>query len=319
MYIIGNVIGIDVSKDTLDICLLIHDEPYYYQFKNNLKGFEEILTIYHNFNVSYLGFESTGNYHKKLERYLTNHGMEPYILKPLTVSNFIKSLNIHGKTDKTDSYAIALFLLRGDLTEYFSYPIRELFKPITTSLLHVDKQITQTKNLIHSIKLLPYDSFVLSELTLMKESLELTKKNIKKEGIKLLYIHCPESKEIKDEIKGVGDNLILLLIPYLYDHFDKFTLKQINAFFGFNPISYQSGTSVYKKDKLSKGGDKRIKTALYLSTISAIRTNEILREKYERLKDNGKKPRVAQVAIMSHLLRAIVIKLSQKTGRFYKK
>lgn len=60
-------------------------------------------------------------------------------------------------------------------------------------------------------------------------------------------------------------------------------------------------------------------TALYLSTISAIRTNEILGEKYEKMKARGKQPRVAQIAIMSHLLRAVVIKLSHKTGRPYRK
>lgn len=319
MNLSGNFIGIDVSKDTLDCCLLIQNEPYYHKFKNSSNGFEEILTIYHNFKVIALAFESTGNYHKKLEKYLFDNGVKPYILNPLTVSNFTKSLKIHGKTDKTDSYAIALFLLKGDLTEYLSYPIRETFKPITTSILNVDKQITQTKNLIHSLKLYPVNSPVLDDLKIMLESLKFTKKKIRKDGIELLFKLCPESKEIKKEIKGVGDNLLLFLIPYLYDHFDKFNLKQINAFFGFNPVSYESGTSVYKRDRLSKKGDTNIMTALYLSTISAIRTNEILGEKYEKMKARGKQPRVAQIAIMSHLLRAVVIKLSHKTGRPYRK
>ena len=104
----------------------------------------------------------------------------------------------------------------------------------------------------------------------------------------------------------------------LYDHFDKFTLKQINAFFGLNPISYQSGTSVHKKDKISKRGDPQVLKLLYMSAISALRTNEILKDKYKRLKDNGKPSKVALVSVMAHLLKAIVIKLSHYTNRTLK-
>ena len=185
--ILGNAIGIDVSKDTIDICLLIQDEPYYHKFKNNEIGFEDLLTIYHNFHVKSLAFESTGNYHKKLERYLVDNGVKPYILNPLTISNFTKSLKIHGKTDKTDSYAIALFLKKGDLTEYLSFPIRDIFKPIVSSIGNLDKQITQTKNLIHSIELCPNTSCVVEDLSLLLKNLESTKIKIKKDGIALLY------------------------------------------------------------------------------------------------------------------------------------
>lgn len=314
-----NLLGIDVSKDTLDVCLLISNEPYYHKLSNNEDGFFSILSMFHNFKVSALGFESTGNYHKKLEKYLFDNGINPYILKPIAISNFRKSLNVHGKTDKVDSYAIARFLKDGDLTDYLSYPIRDTFKPILTSLNLLSKQIRQTKNNIHSMQLLSDTSFVTAQMFDLAVSLEFRRDKIEGYAIKLLSEKCPEIAMIKKDIKGVGDKLLVYLIPYLYDNFDKFTLKQINAFFGLNPVSFQSGTSVYKRDKLSKRGDGQILTHLYMSAVSAVRSNEILKAKYLKLKANGKPSKVALVAVMSHLLRAIVIKLSHYTKRELKK
>lgn len=314
-----NLLGIDVSKDTLDVCLLISNEPYYHKLSNNEEGFFSILSMFHNFKVSALGFESTGNYHKKLEKYLFDNGTNPYILKPIAVSNFRKSLNVHGKTDKSDSYSIARFLKDGDLTEYLSYPIRDTFKPILSSLNLLSKQIRQTKNNIHALELLSETSFVTAQMFDLSVSLEVRKDRLEDYALKLLLDRCPEAFMIKKDIKGVGDKLLIYLIPYLYDNFDKFTLKQINAFFGLNPVSFQSGTSVNKKERLSKKGDTQSMTHLYMSSISAVRTNDILKAKYLKLKANGKPSKVALVAVMSHLLRAVVTKLSHYTKRELKK
>jgi transposase len=311
----NNLLGIDVSKDTLDCCLLIQNEPYYHKYENNDDGFFKLLTLYSSFRVDSLGFESTGNYHKKLEKYLYSNGVNPYIIKPTSIFNFRKSLNIHGKTDKSDSYAIARYLKDGDLTEYLSFPTRELFKPILSSLHLIERQIRQTKNSIHAIELYPETSDILIDLSDVVNYLTMTKERIEKNAISLLYSTCPESKKIKKDIAGVGDKLLIHLIPHLYDHFDKFTLKQINAFFGLNPISFQSGTSVYKKDKISKHGDSQILKLLYMSAVPAIRSNDILKQKYLRLKANGKPSKVALVAVMSHILRAVIIKLSIYTKR----
>lgn len=314
----NNLLGIDVSKDTIDCCTLIQNEPYYHKFNNDLEGFHSLLALYHNFKISSLGFESTGNYHKKLEKFLFDNGVNPYILKPLSVTNFRKSLNIHGKTDKSDSYAIARYLKDGDLTEYLSFPTRELFKPILSSLHLIDKQIRQTNNSIHAIKLYPETADILNDLSDVVKYLSITKERIERNAIFLLYSTCLESKKIKKDIAGVGDKLLIHLIPHIYDHFDKFSLKQINAFFGLNPISYESGTSVKKRDKISKHGDSQILKLLYMSAVPAIRSNDILKQKYLRLKANGKPSKVALVAVMSHILRAVIIKLSYYTKRALK-
>lgn len=212
-----------------------------------------------------------------------------------------------------------MYLLKNDDLQDLNYPIRDLFKPFTTSIIQLDKQIRQLKNLIYSIKSRD-DSLVLTtEIQKSIDSLESTRLFLFNHTVELLRSECPEYDLIKSDIKGVGDTLLLFILPFLYDHFDKFTLRQITSFFGLNPVAFQSGTSVMKRDRLSKRGDKYVLKMLYMSAVSSVRTNHILREKYLRHKESGKHSKVALVSVMSHIVRAIVSRLSHHTGRPIKK
>jgi transposase len=53
--------------------------------------------------------------------------------------------------------------------------------------------------------------------------------------------------------------------------------------------------------------------ALYMASISAIKSNEVLREFYQRLRDEGKAGKVAVVAVARKLL----IILNSKMRHFY--
>lgn len=311
--------GIDVSKNTLDVCLLINGTPIYSIYPNDDLGFSSIVQLLHSNKISLTGFESTGVYHKKLQSYLVGNGYEPFIIAPLSISYFRKSLKIQGKTDKTDSYAIAYYLLKGDNLNSLVYPVRDYFKPFTTSIVQLDKQSRQLSNLIHSLEYGKDTDSLILELTKAIVVIKDTRKVLFDHSVNLLRDRCPEFDLVKNDIKGVGDTLMLFLLPFLYDHFDKFNVRQITSFFGLNPVSFQSGTSVKRRDKISKRGDKQVLKMLYMASVASVRSNPIIKEKYLKQKLAGKHPKVALMAVMSHLLRAIVSRLSHHTGRPIKK
>jgi len=311
--------GIDVSKNTLDVCLLINGTPIYSIYPNDDLGFSGIVQLLHSNKISLTGFESTGVYHKKLQSYLVGNGYEPFIIAPLSISYFRKSLKIQGKTDKTDSYAIAYYLLKGDNLNSLVYPVRDYFKPFTTSIVQLDKQSRQLSNLIHSLEYGKDTDSLILELTKAIVVIKDTRKVLFDHSVNLLRDRCPEFDLVKNDIKGVGDTLMLFILPFLYDHFDKFNVRQITSFFGLNPVSFQSGTSVKRRDKISKRGDKQVLKMLYMASVASVRSNPIIKEKYLKQKLAGKHPKVALMAVMSHLLRAIVSRLSHHTGRPIKK
>jgi len=313
------VCGIDVSKNTLDLCFYSKDKVHYRKVNNDSSGFQEFESLINFLSVQKIGYEATGNYAKKFHSFLSSIDRKAFVFAPVKIANFRRSQNVHGKTDISDSFIIAKYLFQDNEINDYVYPVRDAMGPYTTTLALLTKQHNQLSNLIHSIELFPDSPRVLAHLFSLLDELTLHKTKIEDEAIDFLYQLAPESKKVRNDIKGVGDKLILHVIPHLYDHFDKFTLKQINAFFGLNPVEFESGVSVKRKPKISHGGDALIKKHLYMSSISAVRNNEILREKYLRLKESGKPSKVALVAVMAQLLRAIVSRLSHHTGRPIKK
>lgn len=199
-----NIAGIDISKDTFDCTFLVNNESHHNTFSQTISGYENFLSIYQMFNIDVVGFESTGRYHKTFEKYLRDNGVNPIILDPKSVSHFIKSTTTKGKTDKTDSYGIAVYLSKNPELFSLDYPIRDYFKPITSTLIQYEKQLIQLGNLHKSFK----DSH--DDLAL-KQSLENTilmfqkqRDDLRDHAIKKLYEIIPESKLIESEINGVG-------------------------------------------------------------------------------------------------------------------
>src|SRR5262249_62256894 len=71
---------------------------------------------------------------------------------------------------------------------------------------------------------------------------------------------------------------------------------------GLAPREFRSGTSVRKRTRLSKAGNARLRKALYLPTLTAIRFNPLLRGFSERLVRAGKPTRQAVGACLRKLV-----------------
>jgi transposase len=83
------------------------------------------------------------------------------------------------------------------------------------------------------------------------------------------------------------------------------------AYMGLAPHPWQSGSSVRGKPHIGHSGQARVRQALYMAAVSAVRCNPILRTFYARLKAAGKPAKVALCAVarkLLHLAWALVTK-----------
>ena len=78
--------------------------------------------------------------------------------------------------------------------------------------------------------------------------------------------------------------------------------KALVAYIGLDPVSYESGTSVYKHRGISRQGDPKIRSLLYMGAIANIRWNTALSLFYKRLVGRGKNKKVALVAAARKIL-----------------
>ena len=80
--------------------------------------------------------------------------------------------------------------------------------------------------------------------------------------------------------------------------------RQWVAYAGLDPRQYTSGSSVQKKTRLSKAGNKHLRRALYMPALVAVQHDPHLRAFYQHLLERGKFKMQALVAVRRKLLHA---------------
>ena len=112
-------------------------------------------------------------------------------------------------------------------------------------------------------------------------------------------------------IPGVG----LITAAWLIVATGNFTacasVEVATAYMGLAPHPWQSGSSVRGRTHIGHSGNARVRQALYMAAVSAVRCNPILRTFYARLKAAGKPTKVALCAVarkLLHLAWALVTK-----------
>ncbi|AFL69771.1 IS110 family transposase [Sulfurospirillum barnesii] len=308
-------VGVDVSKDTLDISFsldgLKYDSLTIFNNESSILGFFDYLQKTYKKSSFFFGYEATSNYMHVLQKLCHEANFKQVMVNPYTMHHYLKHLNARKKNDVIDSLGITKYiqtLSEDDFKTTFNQS-QKILKKYNASLSLLSKLNTQLKNFIHSQKdndVLYLDNALSSLLSLIKE----VKKQLSKEAQKVLIALYPHVESIKSDIKGVGYALLLELIPIFLSS-QNYTLKQLQSFVGLSPRVFESGSSVYKREKISKRGSSLVRKLLYMSAMVSLRFNPIIKEKYDRMVLGGKAKMVALVACMAHIFRAVYIKFNQ--------
>ena len=116
----------------------------------------------------------------------------------------------------------------------------------------------------------------------------------------------PEYQVVHD-MGGVGDALAARLIGEIGDVRRFHNAKALVAYAGIDPAIYQSGQISGLHLKISKKGNKKLRSLLYLAVSCMIKTNResVIVDFYKKKKASGLKPKAALVASMNKTLRII--------------
>ena len=107
-----SIMGIDVSSQKLDVCLLLDDQvtnPAYFSLDYTAENLEQFLLDQPTVNPEHclVGMESTGDYHLLAARFFLKAGFKVKILNPILTKQYTRTTIRGTKTDKTDSFLIA--------------------------------------------------------------------------------------------------------------------------------------------------------------------------------------------------------------------
>jgi len=104
-------LGIDVSKATFNVCLILNNKFKHKRFKNTAEGAEAFGDWLTGLGVTvvHVCLEATGPYGESLAERLHDQGLQVSMVKPARIKGFSQSHLELTKTDKKDATLIAKF------------------------------------------------------------------------------------------------------------------------------------------------------------------------------------------------------------------
>jgi transposase len=294
-----NFIGIDVSKDTLDV--FISDTKAHKQCLNKEQSLGSLIkSLNINSKDTCFILETTGGYERAACDYLYAHGFVVYRVNTRHVKNFIRSLGQEAKTDKLDARALCLY---GQERYQSLCP----YVPLTVNQKRLNdyakrrrdlKQIlVQEKNRYKSPSYRDLKSSIDPIIKALEQEIEKLE-----EALEQIIESDPCLKERADllsSFKGVGKATIFEILAHIPE-LGTLSRRQVAALAGVAPFAKDSGT--YKGQRRIKGGRQNLRAALFMAALSAVQYNKVLKEFYNRLIQNGKKPMVALTAAMRKMI-----------------
>ncbi|HGO8663867.1 TPA: IS110-like element ISNgo3 family transposase [Neisseria meningitidis] len=308
-----NIIGLDISKDTIDATLhKTNGSIHYIKFKNNDDGLKQFrLWIKGNrIRKVYIGMEATGIYYEKAADMLSSY-YTVYVINPLKIKDYGKSRFNRTKTDKADSNLIADYIKRHqDTLIPYQIPKNKALQKLINLKNQLQQQQKQIKNRLHSTE----EDFIRNIhqdlIDTIQDKMEQVKIAISEQIKKQTdYNHYRNLQTIPN----IGKDTASVLYAQLTEKHFK-TANQFVSYAGLSPAIIQSGTSVRGRGRLSRYGNRRLKSTLYMPALCAYRFNAFPKL-INNLKKAGKPKMVIIVAIMRKLAKLAYYIV--KTGQPY--
>lgn len=314
-------IGIDISKLTLDICIIDEDVIDHYCIKNKpaqIKNFIKQTKKKYQVSTVELCMENTGLYNWPLYSICNELSLELYVISPLHLKRSIGLTR--GKNDKIDAERIALYMRRfyDELTPY-EMPTNTIRKMQVMYALR--KRIIAAKKLFNA----PITELKsVSERALYAETLSITKQIINHLEKKLVKIEqelhnlikadelVQENYKLATSVQGVGKVLAWSLLIKTNNFKTINDPRKLACYVGVVPFDFQSGTSISKRPRVSFMADKQVKKVLHMAAMRVVRLEGDLQKYYLKKVGEGKNKMSVLNAVRNKLIARICSVVNNK-------
>lgn len=305
--------GIDVSAETLAAHRWREGSEEAREFANDAAGHRELL--------KWLGkqarvcVEATGVYHLQLALTLQRAGVELMVVNPRVAKDFARALSNRSKTDEVDAWTLLEFVRRMEFIAWEAptdavLELRELGR----RMRELVAALVDEKNRLHAKKTTAVSKAVIADVQQHIIQIERRIKTIEKAAVDGIRKDSDllEQYQILVKAPGIARRTAILLLTELAVLDRTMTVRQLVAYAGLDPRTYDSGTSVHRPARISKQGNARLRAVLFMNALSAIRHDRGARRFYAILVARGKKKMQAIVAVMRKLLHGIWIVLQRR-------
>lgn len=304
---IERFVGIDVSKDSLDVYIdPCDDQAAWHHLPYDEASTSELAHQLGALAPQLIVLEATGGLETRLASELVAHGLNVAVVNPRQVRDFARCTNQLAKTDRIDARVLCAFAraIRPPARGIPDAATRELAELLARRRQLVDMRMQETQRSHQAASKAAQKS--------LKEHLAWLDKRINSIDSDLhTRLRKSEAWAAKDDllrsIPGIGSVNSLMMVARCPE-LGQLNRREISKLVGLAPMACDSGK--YRGKRRIVGGRFDVRRVLYMAAISAMRHNPLIKAFAERLNATGKPAKVVIVACMRKLLTIMNIVIS---------
>ena len=288
-------VGIDVSKDRLDVALRPTEEVFVVD--RNAAGLAALIERLRPLAPALIALEATGGFETVVAAALTAAGLPLVVVNPAQVRAFARAIGQRAKTDAIDAAVIA----------HFAAATRPAPRPLPDEATRLLADlVTRRRQIIDMIgaerqRERRAPRRLKKSITRLLKALERELSSVDADiddAVRGSAI-WRETEDLLASVPGVGPIIARTLIAELPE-LGRLDRKKIAALAGLAPFTRQSGQ--WRGKSFIGGGRTSVRAALFMGAMVARRHNPILKAFFERLVAAGKPRMVALIAVARKLL-----------------
>lgn len=312
-------IGIDISKKTLDVCFKVEEIELHKQIKNTpekIKSF--VLKLQKKHGEVELFMENTGMYNCPIYTVAQELDLRIYVINPFHLKRSIGL--VRGKDDKIDALRILNFAERfHDTLEPYVVPNKTVQK--------IKLMVSLRERVLKAKKMFAAASSEACSMTQREVHLELKKvseKIVRDLQKRMKYVEQKLEELLKEDeqihqnykfatsVQGVGKILAYHLIITTNNFSQLNNPKKLACYAGVVPFDYQSGTSIYRKPRVSFMANKSLKKILHMAALRAIQLEGDMKTYYIRKVQEGKNKMSVLNAVRNKIIARVCSTVNNK-------
>jgi transposase len=302
----GVYVGVDVSKSELVVAVRPSGE--HFTLGNDERGVTQLSKRLKAMDCARIVMEPTGGYEAALAAALWAQGLPVYVVNARWIREFARGLGQLAKTDALDARMLALYAERAELEprELPDEQTRELKALLVRRAELVEMLVMEKNRLEHAPKRLRRElnghiDYLTKRLKRLDHDLD--------QAVKSSPL-WREKSALLTSVPGVGPVLCAALLGQLPE-LGRLNRGEVASLVGVAPFPHDSGK--LRGVRTIAGGRSALRRTLYMSALSAIVHNPLLRRHYLHLRQMGKPGKVALVAVMRKLLCILNVMLKTNT------
>lgn len=315
--------GLDIGKDKFRACFGRIDQTGHFTvksgrfFDNTTSGIKAFL-VWTKKHLTKLNpdnelpfqvlMETTGVYHESVCLAVYEADLPVCLEVAKRVKRYLQSIGMYSKTDKLDAKGICQMACERKFKPW--KPCSPNILKLRTALRHRKSLVNNKTRLSNQLHAMAYSAYTDKEVqSSIKRLIKQMEREIEKmEGICIMLYQADEMlyeklEPIINALKGVGLITALTLIAETNGFSQITSSKQLASYVGYDIIENQSGNS-NKPTRISKRGNTRIRSQMYMSAVAHIRSKEgPIYQFFLRVQErNPKFYKIANVAVQRKLL-----------------